>query len=91
MRRCTSGRPAPTWPTILREPGALILLALILLADLYPSLPWMRKSYLFDEFILSTPLSIAALLVFGPHAAVVFIVAGAAMTVALRRRGGGCC
>ena len=40
----------------------------------------MRKSYLFDEFILSTPLSIAALLVFGPHAAAVFIVAGAAMT-----------
>jgi diguanylate cyclase (GGDEF)-like protein len=78
--------PGPDLAQVLREPGALILLALVILADVYPSLPWMRKSYLFDEFILSTPLSIAALLVFGPHAAAVFIVAGAAMTVALGRR-----
>ena len=69
--------PGPDLAEILREPGALILLALVVLADLYPSLPWMRESYLFDEFILSTPLSIAALMVFGPHAAAVFIVAGA--------------
>jgi len=78
--------PGPAPATILREPGALILLALVILADVYPTLPWMRKSYLFDEFILSTPLSIAALLVFGPQAAAVFLVAGFAMTVALGRR-----
>lgn len=78
--------PGPDLRVILTEPGALILLALVVLADVYPTLPWMRKSYLFDEFILSTPLSIAALLVFGPHAAAVFLVAGAAMTVALGRR-----
>ena len=78
--------PGPNLSEILREPGALILLALVILADVYPALPWMRKSYLFDEFILSTPLSIAALLVFGPQAAAVFIVAGFAMTVALGRR-----
>ena len=77
-RRARACSPSP------REPGALILLALILLADLYPTLPWMRAANPFDDFILSTPLAIAALMVFGPHAAVVFVVAGAAMTLALR-------
>jgi len=56
------------------------------LADLYPTLPWMRGSNPFDEFIFSTPLAIAALLVFGPHAAVVFVIAGFAMPLALRMR-----
>ena len=78
--------PGPYLFTILTEPGALLLIALILLADLYPALPWMRDSYPLDDFILSTPLSIAALMVFGPHAAVVFIVAGCAMTLVLRKR-----
>jgi len=78
--------PGPDLQTIVRQPGALMLLALIVLADLYPTLPWMRGSNPFDEFILSTPLAIAALMVFGPHAAVVFVIAGFAMTVALRMR-----
>ncbi len=78
--------PGPDLSTILTQPGALLLIALILLADLYPALPWMRDSYPLDDFILSTPLSIAALMVFGPHAAVVFIVAGCAMTLVLRKR-----
>jgi len=76
--------PGPSLATIATEPGAIILLALILLADLYPMLPWMRRANPFDGFIMSTPLSIAALIVFGPHAAVVFVVAGAAMTMAAR-------
>ena len=78
--------PGPNLLTILTMPGALVLIALILLADLYPALPWMRDSYPLDDFILSTPLSIAALMVFGPHAAVFFIVAGCAMTLVLRKR-----
>ena len=72
--------PGPSLPAVATEPGAIILLALILLADLYPTLPWMRAANPFDDFIMSTPLSIAALIVFGPHAAVVFVVAGVAMT-----------
>jgi diguanylate cyclase (GGDEF)-like protein len=78
--------PGPDLPDIVREPGALLLLALILLADFYPTLPWMREANPFDEFIFSTPLAIAALMVYGPHAAVVFVIAGLAMTLALRMR-----
>src|SRR6188508_1763677 len=78
--------PGPDLSTIARQPGALMLLVLIVLADLYPTLPWMRGSNPFDEFIFSTPLAIAALLVFGPHAAVVFVIAGFAMPLALRMR-----
>lgn len=78
--------PGPHLPEIIREPGALTLLALILLADIYPTLPWMRGSNPFDEFVFSTPLAIAALLVYGPHAAIVFVIAGLAMTLALRMR-----
>jgi len=76
--------PGPDLVTILREPAMLILIVLVLLADLYPLVPWMRESNPFDEFILSTPLSLAAMLVFGPRAAVVFLLAGAAMTIAMR-------
>jgi len=78
--------PGPKLPTLVQEPGALMLLALILLADFYPTLPWMRGSNPFDEFIFSTPLAIAALMVFGPRAAIVFVIAGLAMTLALRMR-----
>lgn len=78
--------PGPELRTIATMPGALLLIALILLADLYPALPWMRDSYPLDDFILSTPLSIAALMVFGPHAALVFVVAGCAMTMVMRKR-----
>ena len=78
--------PGPDLADIVREPGALLLLALILLADFYPTLPWMRDANPFDEFIFSTPLAIAALMVYGPHAAMVFVIAGLAMTLALRMR-----
>ncbi|HEY7815495.1 MAG TPA: GGDEF domain-containing protein [Nakamurella sp.] len=78
--------PGPDLSTIARQPGALMLLALIVLADFYPTLPWMRGSNPFDEFIFSTPLAIAALMVFGPHAAIVFVIAGFAMPLALRMR-----
>ena len=69
---------------ILTSPGMLILLGLMLLADLYPTMPWMRAANPLDDYILSTPLAIAAMLVYGPHAAVAFLLAGAAMTLALR-------
>ena len=54
---------------------------MILLADVYPTLPWMRGSNPFDDYILSTPLALAALIVYGPRAAVVFVAAGLAMTI----------
>lgn len=73
----------PTWQ-IATEPALLVLLALVLLAETYLTLPWMRGSNPLDEYILSTPLLLAALLVFGPHAAPLFLIAGVAMTVALR-------
>jgi diguanylate cyclase (GGDEF)-like protein len=76
--------PGPDLATIVSEPGAITLLALILLADVYPTLPWMRDSNQFDDYILSTPLALAALIVYGPHAALVFVAAGLAMTMALR-------
>ena len=76
--------PGPSIGKILQEPDAYILFVLILLADIYPSMPWMRNSDGLDQFILSTPLAIAALMVFGPHAAVLFVVAGTVMSLVLR-------
>ncbi|MET0864519.1 MAG: GGDEF domain-containing protein [Nakamurella sp.] len=76
--------PGPDLAAIITEPGAVILLALIVLADVYPTLPWMRSSNPFDDYILSTPLALAALMVYGPHAALMFVAAGLAMTMALR-------
>jgi diguanylate cyclase (GGDEF)-like protein len=76
--------PGPEPAAVIRAPGAVILLALILLADIYPTLPWMRNGNPFGDYILSTPLVLAALIVFGPHTAWVFVAAGFAMTLALR-------
>ena len=76
--------PGPDLAAILTQPGMVILLGLMLLADLYPTMPWMRAANPLDDYILSTPLAIAAMLVYGPHAAVAFLLAGAAMTLALR-------
>jgi diguanylate cyclase (GGDEF)-like protein len=73
--------PGPSAIEIARQPGAVLLLILVLLAEIYPALPWMRKSSPFQDYVLSTPLVIAALLAFGPHAAWFFLVAGAAMTL----------
>lgn len=80
----TRWAPGPSLLEIVVEPGALLLLALILLADIYPTAPWMRHSEVLDQFIMSTPLAIAALMVFGPHAAVFFVVAGIVMSAVMR-------
>jgi len=76
--------PGPDLVTVINQPGAVTLLALILLADVYPTLPWMRDSNPFDDYILSTPLVLAALIVYGPRAALAFVAAGLAMTLAQR-------
>ncbi|HYN73217.1 MAG TPA: GGDEF domain-containing protein [Nakamurella sp.] len=76
--------PGPDLEHVLTQPGMLILLGLMLLADLYPTMPWMRTANPLDDYILSTPLAIAAMLAYGPQAAVAFLLAGAAMTLALR-------
>jgi diguanylate cyclase len=75
--------PGPSVFEIIRNPALLVLIGLILVADLYPTLPWMKDSNPFDEFILSTPLVMAALFAFGPHAAFCFLITGATVTVAL--------
>jgi diguanylate cyclase (GGDEF)-like protein len=80
----TRWAPGPTLLEIVVEPGAILLLVLILLADIYPTAPWMRHSEVLDQFIMSTPLAIAALMVFGPHAAVFFVVAGIVMSAVMR-------
>lgn len=76
--------PGPSLMEILALPGALLLFSLILLADIYPTLPWMRHAQVLDQFIMSTPLAIAALMVFGPHATVMFVVAGVVMSAVQR-------
>lgn len=76
--------PGPSLLDIATEPGAILLLVLILLADIYPRAPWMRHTEVLDQFIMSTPLAIAALMVFGPSAAAMFVIAGAVMSLAMR-------
>jgi diguanylate cyclase (GGDEF)-like protein len=72
--------PGPDLWQLLQQPGFVILLALVVIAEAYPALPWVRRSYAYEEFVVSTPLGIAAVVAFGPHAAVAFVVAGLAMT-----------
>ncbi len=70
----------------LREPGFLLLAVLLLVADLYPLLPWMRDVRLNVTFAWSASLSLAAVLAFGSPAAVLFLLTG--LTTALARWNG---
>src|SRR5664279_6505679 len=63
--------------------GFAMLAGLVLLADLYPLLPWMRDVRASVTFAWSAALSLAAVLVYGPAAAVLFLVSG--LTTALSR------
>jgi len=63
--------------------GFVMLAGLVLLADLYPLLPWMRDVRASVTFAWSAALSLAAVLVYGPAAAVLFLVSG--LTTALSR------
>ena len=69
-----------------RLDGFLILAGLVLLADLYPLVPWMRDVRANVTFAWSAALSLAAVLVYGPVAAVLFLVSG--LTTALSRGAG---
>ena len=69
-----------------RLDGFLILAGLVLLADLYPLVPWMRDVRANVTFAWSAALSLAAVLVYGPAAAVLFLVSG--LTTALSRGAG---
>lgn len=66
----------------LREPGFLLLAALLLLADLYPLLPWMRDVRSNLTYAWSASLSLAAVLAFGSSAAVLFLLTGLTTAVA---------
>lgn len=76
----------PTALQLLREPGFLLLAALVLLADLYPLIPSMREVRANGTFAWSTALSLAAVLAYGPSASLLFLVSG--VTAALARRHG---
>lgn len=73
--------PGPDLWQLLREPGAVVLLVLVMVAELYPTLPSIRRSDPFQDSVLSTPLIIAALVAFGPHAAAFFVLTGLLMTI----------
>ncbi len=72
----------------LSQPGLVILVGLLLLADLYPLLPWMREVRANVTFAWSASLALAAVLAFGPDAAVLFLLTG--LTTALARWNGRC-
>lgn len=79
----------PTQPglrDLLVSPGFLLLTALMLLADLYPLVPSMRDVRAKATYSWSAALSLAAVLAFGPMAAVLFLLSG--FTAALSRRSG---
>ena len=59
---------ADTPAELVREPGFLLLAALVLLADLYPLVPSMRDVRANVTFAWSAALSLAAVLAYGPTA-----------------------
>ena len=76
--------PGPSLGEVFSSPGMIGLLLLVVLADLYPVLPRMQGLPGVDNVMVSAPLSIAALLAYGPSAAVVFLISG--LLSCLRRR-----
>ena len=69
---------------LLQQPGFLLLAALLLLADLYPLLPWMGETRATVTFAWSAALALAAVLAYGSSAALLFVVTR--VTTALFRR-----
>lgn len=76
--------PGPSLAVLVREPGFLLLVGLALLADLYPLVPWMRDVRANVTFAWSAVMSMAAVLAYGPHAAVLFVLSGCAASLARR-------
>ncbi len=72
--------------TDLSHHGFLLLTALLVLADLYPLLPWMRDVRGKVTFAWSASVSLAAVLAYGAPAAVLFLLTG--FTTALARWNG---
>ncbi|MGS0683873.1 GGDEF domain-containing protein [Nakamurella sp. GG22] len=71
---------------LLQQPGFLLLAALLLLADLYPLVPWMGETRTTVTFAWSASLALAAVLAYGSSSALLFLVTG--LTTALFRRTG---
>ena len=71
---------------IITETGFLLLAALVLLADLYPLVPSMKDVRAKVTFAWSAAISLAAVLVYGPSASLLFLLSG--LTAALSRRSG---
>ncbi|MET3808025.1 diguanylate cyclase (GGDEF)-like protein [Nakamurella sp. UYEF19] len=68
---------APGIGQLLTTPGFLALAGLVVFADLYPMVPWLADVREHRTFIWSAGLSLAAILAYGPWAALLFPVSGA--------------
>ena len=68
------GHPGTHVSVLITEPGFLVLVGLVLLSDLYPLAPWMRGTP--TSIIWSAPLTLAAVLAYGPQAAYLFLLSG---------------
>ena len=78
--------PAGALRSMLNEPGFVLLALLVLLADLYPLVPWMKDVRANVTFAWSAALSLAAVLAYGPEASILFLVSG--LTASLSRQTG---
>ena len=67
-------RPGNPVSVLITQPGFLVLVGLVLLSDLYPLAPWMRGTP--TSIIWSAPLTLGAVLAYGPQAAYLFLLSG---------------
>ena len=74
----------PALPDLVREPGFLALAALVVVADLYPLVPWMRDVRANVTFAWSLSLSLGAVIAYGSLAAVLIPFSGLAVECARR-------
>ncbi|GAA2018539.1 diguanylate cyclase (GGDEF)-like protein [Nakamurella flavida] len=77
------GEP-PTVPQLFGKPGFLALAVLIVVADLYPLVPWMRDVRANVTFAWSVASSLGAVIAFGAQAALFIPLSGLAVEFARR-------
>lgn len=69
--------PSARPDALLKTPGFLALAALVVVADLYPLVPWLIDVRDERAFMWSAGLSMAAILAYGPWAGLLFPLSGA--------------
>lgn len=73
-------RPGAPFTEIVREPGFLLLMFLVLLSDLYPAVPWLRELSERNTTLWSAVFTVTAVLAYGPQAGWLFLLSGLACT-----------